>query len=195
MASNRGFDSTGSQSRQQLIEAAANLLAEEGYHAFSARRVAERAGLKPQLIHYYFRSTEAMLVAVFRYSSEQYLELHNAALAEHQPLRALWRLNTDRPDTTRSMAFMALGTQHPSLQREMLLWGEHFRKMQIGMIGDVIGRSGVDIAPLTPASLAMLLASVSRALVMEGQIGISLAHGELCEVVEQFLERIEPGEG
>jgi len=194
MAANRGFDSTGSQSRQQLIVAAANLLADEGYHAFSARRVAERAGLKPQLIHYYFRSTEEMLVAVFRFSSEQYLELHNAALAERQPLHALWRLNTDRPDTRRSMAFLALANQHPALQREMLLWGEHFRKMQIGMIGDVIARSGVDIAPLTPASVAMLMASVTRALVMEGQLGISLAHGELRGVIEQFLIRIEPQE-
>ena len=194
MAANRGFDSTNSASRRQLIEAAADLLAEEGSQAFSARKVAERAGLKPQLVHYYFRTTEDLLVAAFRYSGEFYMELHNAALSERQPLRGLWRLNTARPDTPRSMAFMALGTQYPALSREMLLWGEHFRRMQIGMISDVVERSGVDIAPMTPASLALLMAAVSRTLVMETQLGITLAHADLREVIELFLDRIEPAE-
>jgi AcrR family transcriptional regulator len=192
MTANRGFASTNSESRKALIAATADLLANEGAHAFSARRVAEKAGLKPQLVHYYFRSMDELLVATFRESSQEYLAIHNAALAERQPLRALWRINTDRPDTKRSMGYLALAPQYAGLRHEMLLWGEHFRKMQIAMIGDVLARSDADPGPVTPAALAMMMASICRTIVMEDAIGIHLAHAELAAVVEQFLDRIEP---
>ena len=40
------------------MDAAEQLLLEEGYAAVTSRRVGARAGLKPQLVHYYFRTMD-----------------------------------------------------------------------------------------------------------------------------------------
>jgi len=86
MASTSGSQARGSRSRLRLIEAAYDLLGEEGYHTFSARQVAQRAGLKPQLVHYYFRSMEELVIAVFQRSSAKYFSLHDEALSSRHPV-------------------------------------------------------------------------------------------------------------
>jgi len=92
MVANRGYNSTNAKTRQRLIEAASEILDEEGYPAFTARRIASRAELKPQLVHYYFRSMEELVVTVFKRSSASYFQLHDEALSSPRPLHALWRL-------------------------------------------------------------------------------------------------------
>src|ERR1700754_4660381 len=95
MASQRRLGAEGSRTRAQLIEATELLMQEEGYVAVSARRVAARAGLKPQLVHYYFRTMDELLLAVFRRFAERFLERQARALSSPRPLSALWELYTD----------------------------------------------------------------------------------------------------
>ncbi|MBW8783988.1 MAG: TetR/AcrR family transcriptional regulator [Novosphingobium sp.] len=193
MAFNRGFDSTQTKSRRLLIEAAEALLEEEGQYAISARRIAERAGIKPQLVHYYFRTMDDLLVAVFNSAADQYLELHEAALDSAQPLHAIWQLNSHMPRTRRNMAFIALGTQHPGLRAEMQRSGEMFRAMQIEAVERVLRERGQAPDPILAPSLAMLMAAIARTTAMETQIGITLAHDEISRMVEAVLDRLEPG--
>src|ERR1039458_10291908 len=51
MASNRRIGGEDSESRAALLDATERLMLEEGYAAVSSRRVAQAAGLKPQLVH------------------------------------------------------------------------------------------------------------------------------------------------
>ena len=44
---------------------------EEGYAAVTSRRLANKAGLKPQLVHYYFRTMEELFLEVFRRRAEE----------------------------------------------------------------------------------------------------------------------------
>jgi len=192
MVANRGYASTDSRTRQQLIEAASQLLEEEGAHAISARRVAARADLKPQLVHYYFRTMEDLLVAVFRYATEEYMKLHDAALASAQPLRALWELNSNMPNVRRNMAFVALGAIHENLRIEMKASGENFRALQERQIAKVLADVGIDPDAFPPASIAMTMSAIARTLAMEGPIGIDAGHKELRAVIERFLDRLEP---
>ena len=64
-SSPRRIGAEDSKRRAQLLEAAELLLLEEGYAAVTSRRVAAKAGLKPQLVHYYFRTMDDLFVAVF----------------------------------------------------------------------------------------------------------------------------------
>ncbi len=64
--------------RQQLMDAAEAILAEDGYEALSARRVAERAGLKKALVFYYWGST----VELFEKVLGRYYERHERLLAD-----------------------------------------------------------------------------------------------------------------
>lgn len=193
MAANRGYDSTDAKSRLRLIEAAANLLDEEGYHAISARNVAERAGLKSQLVHYYFRSMDDLLVAVFREEDRKYRALHDRALAQKHPLRALWDLNTNsRSDTGKAMGFMALGTNREGLRTEMQRAGEGYRRQQIAAVEKVFAERAIDLSPITPSAVAMMLSACARTFVMENALNISLAHDDLRKMMEHLLDRIEP---
>ncbi len=50
--------------REALLDAAVTLFAEQGVAATSSTEIAQRAGLTPAMVHYYFRSREQMLDAV-----------------------------------------------------------------------------------------------------------------------------------
>ena len=48
------------------------LMLDEGYAAVTTRRVAKDAGLTSALVHYYFPTTDDLLVALYRKASEDY---------------------------------------------------------------------------------------------------------------------------
>jgi AcrR family transcriptional regulator len=53
----------GAATRDALLAAAAALIPEVGWGAVTTRAVADRAGVRPGLVHYHFDSVEALLVA------------------------------------------------------------------------------------------------------------------------------------
>lgn len=60
--------------RARLIEAAARVLAERGYEAATVKEIARAAGVNQGLVHYYFGSKDALLLAVVREASDRYAE-------------------------------------------------------------------------------------------------------------------------
>ena len=110
MASERRIGAPDAKNRVVLLDAAERLMLEEGYAAVTSRRVAEKAGLKPQLVHYYFRTMGDLYLAVFRRRAEQGLEAQAQALQSAQPLCALWRCSSDPRITAFTVEFMALAS-------------------------------------------------------------------------------------
>jgi AcrR family transcriptional regulator len=193
MPSNRGFDSRDAKSRLRLIEAAHDLLAEEGYQSFSARRIAERAELKPQLVHYYFRSMEEMVVAVFQRATANYFRLHDEALSSRYPLRAVWRLDRNNPEAKRMTEFIALSKRFGALRALMRESGENFRRRQTQSIERIF--AGRDVDPrynIKPHGLAMLMSAAARNFVLEDEVNISLGHSELEAFIATLLDHFEP---
>lgn len=192
MVANRGYDSVNAKTRIKLIEAAYELLAEEGYPAISARRIAGRADLKPQLVHYYFRSMEELVVTIFQKSSASYFRLHDEALSSPRPLHTLWELNCTIPEAQRMMEYVALARQYPGLRDEMRRSGESFRALQVAAITRIYAERGITEPQLTPATLAMLMSAVARAMIVENQVRMTSAHDEMRAFVEGFLDELEP---
>jgi AcrR family transcriptional regulator len=182
------------QSRALLVEAADNILIEEGAHAISARRVADRAGLKPQLVHYYFKTMDDLLIAVFRRAQEDYLKRHGEGLEGREPLDAIWKLNNEPKGTRRMMEFIALAGRRDAVRSVILESAAHFRKLQIAAIDRVLKERGVDRTAFPPAGVAMLMATVSRGLVMEETLGLSLGHPQLRAIVKRLLKSMENSE-
>lgn len=192
MASTPGSQARGTRSRLKLIEAAYDLLGEEGHHAFSARRVAQKAGLKPQLVHYYFRSMEELVVAVFQRSSAKYFRLHDEALSSRNPLRALWALNSNLPEGKRMTEYVALGKVYPALRDEMREAGESFRHLQIAAMERIYAERGFDNMIIGPRGLVLLMSAVARNFVIEGEVGVELAHEEVRGLIARFLDHFDP---
>jgi AcrR family transcriptional regulator len=179
------------RSRTRLVEAADNILIEEGAHAISARQVAERAGLKPQLVHYYFQTMDDLLIAVFRGAQEGYLRRHQAALASRQPLNALWKLNNEPQGTRRMMEFIVLAGRRDAVRAVIVESAAQFRKLQVAAIARVMKERGIDRKAFPPAGVALLMATLSRGIVMEDTLGLSLGHAQLRSMVRRVLRAIE----
>ncbi|MFI5045057.1 MAG: TetR family transcriptional regulator, partial [Acidimicrobiales bacterium] len=107
-ASARRIGAKDSKTRAQLLDAAEALLLDEGYAAVTSRRVATKAGLKPQLVHYYFRTMDDLYLEVFRRRADEDLPRFERAIAADGSLRNLWRLNTDARRARFSTEFVAL---------------------------------------------------------------------------------------
>ncbi|MFC6620317.1 TetR/AcrR family transcriptional regulator [Novosphingobium panipatense] len=192
MVANRGYASTSAATRLKLIEAASDMLDEEGHPAFTVRRIAARAGVKPQLVHYYFRSMEDLVVTVFQRSSATYFRLHDEALSGPRPLHALWHLNCNLPEARRVMEYVALAKIYPRLREAMRETGENFRAIQVDLIERISAERGLVDAPMTAPALSALLSALARAMLIEGNVGMEEGHEGLRAFVEATLKIYEP---
>ncbi len=139
-----------------------HLLLEEGYAAVTSRRVAARAGLKPQLVHYYFRTMDDLFLALVRRGAEQNLERQARALASPHPLRALWDLHNDPVGTTLTAELFALANHRKALRAELAAYAEQFRRLQSEALATVLEDAGVDPEAFPPEAVMVLMTSVSR---------------------------------
>jgi AcrR family transcriptional regulator len=191
MASARRIGSPDAKNRAILLDAAERLMLEEGYAAVSSRRVASKAGLKPQLVHYYFRAMDDLFLAVFRRRAEEGLQRQAQALASAQPLRALWEYSTDPAGTALTMEFIALASHRETIRTEIANYAERFRAGQIEALSNLTERYGFRPDVYPPAALTVLMTSISRVITMERALGMSTGHDETLALVEQYLHRLE----
>jgi AcrR family transcriptional regulator len=191
MTSPRRIGAPDAKNRAVLLDAAERLMLEEGYAAVTSRRVAAKAGLKPQLVHYYFRTMDELFLEVFRRRAEEGLSRQAQALASPQPLRALWEFSTDPAATALTMEFAALANHRKAMKTEIARYAERFRSAQEEAMSRLAGRYGVDTGEFPPGFLAMLMTSLSRVLTMERSLGMSIGHAETTDLVERYLRRLE----
>jgi AcrR family transcriptional regulator len=181
-----------SASRAALLDAAQVLMLEEGYAAVTSRRVAARAGLKPQLVHYYFRTMDDLFLALFRRGAEHNLERQAQALASPQPLRALWAFSSEPDGVALTMEFAALANHRKSIRTEIAAYAEQFRAQQTEALTEVFRSYGIDADELPPEAVLVLMSSIARFLVMEDALGVSSGHAEMLGLVERWLAAVEP---
>jgi AcrR family transcriptional regulator len=195
MTSARRIGAPDAKNRGLLLDAAEQLMIEEGYAAVTSRRLANKAGLKPQLVHYYFRTMEELFVEVFRRRAEEGLRMQEQALQSPQPLWALWRFGTDPAFTQISMEFMALANHRKEMRAEIAYFAERFREGERQAVTSALQRYGLtsqdDSHDVPPVVWAVLMTSLSRFLVLEQAVGMSSGHAETLEVVESYLRRLE----
>ena len=181
-----------SQTRARLLDAAEALMFDEGYAAVTSRRVAARAELQPQLVHYYFRTMDDLFLALYRRRAEQGLERQARALAEEQPLWALWDLSRDPRGTAVTMEFTALANHRKAIRAEITASAERYRAEQARGIASVFERYEIASDVPVPLACSVLLTAVSRFLVIEHEtLGMSTGHDETVAYVEQLIRGLE----
>jgi AcrR family transcriptional regulator len=191
MTSARRIGAPDAKNRGVLLDAAEQLMLEEGYAAVTSRRVAEKAALKPQLVHYYFRTMDDLFLAAFRRRAEEGLEAQARVLQARQPLWALWRFSTDPAATAITSEFIALANHRKALKAEIAYYAEQFREEQRKALSTVLDRYGIDRAEVPALVWSVLMTSISRVLVIEQALGMSAGHAEIVEFVERYLRRLE----
>jgi len=190
-APRRRIGAESSATRALLLDAAERIMLEDGYAAVSSRRVAAAAGVKPALVHYYFRTMDDLFLALFRRGAEKNLERQAHVLAAEQPVRALWAQSREPADTALMMELAALANHRKAIRAEIPSYGDRFRRMQVDALSSLMERAGIDAEACPPIVASVLMTSVAQMLVMEAALGITTGHAETLAFVERSLRRLE----
>jgi len=179
-----------SATRALIVEATNQLIRDEGYASVSTRRVAAHAGLKPSLVHYYFPTTDDLLVEVSRLGAAQSDRMIEEALASEDPLRALWKFFVDTSRTAMALEFMAMANHRPAVRDYMAQHSEEMRARQVEIFKRILGDRIDRLEGFDAAGLSLILAGIGRAIVMEEGLGVSTGHAEATRIVEMWLEKL-----
>lgn len=191
VSTTRRLGAPDAKNRVVLLDAAEELMRDEGYAAVTSRRVADKAGLKPQLVHYYFRTMDELFLALFLRRAEQLQRLHELALNQPQPLWALWELNTDPAGTGMTMEFMALANHRKALRAEIARFSELFRREQVKTFTAAMSRYDVPFEEFSPTVLMVLMTGATQILAQETLLDVTEGHQETYLFAERWLTYLE----
>jgi AcrR family transcriptional regulator len=180
----------GSATWNLLLDGAEAIVREEGYGALSSRRVAARVGVKQQLVYYYFRTMDDLVVEAMRRSSLRELERMRAALDSPQPLRTMWDICIHTEDARFILEFMALANRSEGVRREVVRFIEESRALQVEAVRRAMAARGM--GPVSPLAATLLATSVALALNREAAIGVTTGHAEIEKLADELLASLEP---
>lgn len=190
MAATRKPKSDEGGARLRLIQATIQLMHDEGYAAATSRRVAASAGVKQALVYYYFPTMDDLFLEVLRAGADQVLEQMRAALMADDPLRALWRINSDARSTVLNTEFVALANHRKAIGAELKAYAERVRDIETAAVAMVLRANGVDVTDFPPAAIAILIAQTARSLANEVAVGVTQGHSELRALVERQMDSL-----
>lgn len=188
-----GKGAKGAAKRTLLLDTAEALIVREGYAALSTRRVAQEAGVNPSLVHYYYATTEDLLLAVYERAGERAHERTLSALAAPRPLEALWALNIESAHTALGTELYPLANHRKAIQGDVARMGVALRESTTDALSRAMGDE-LDRDVCDPAALVVLITGLSRILVMEEATGLTAGHAEARALVEWLLRRVTRGE-
>jgi AcrR family transcriptional regulator len=190
-SSTRRIGAVDSESRTKLLDAAEELLLDEGYASVTSRRVAAKAGLKPQLVHYYFRTMDDLFLEVFRRRADENLAHFENAIAADGSLRNIWDRNADPRGAAFTIEFVALANHRKEIRAEIARYAERFRDAQVEAVRVALERCGVDGQEL-PAVVALLtITGLSQVMAIEGALGMTSGHDTTVAFVERAIAELE----
>ena len=192
-ATSRRIGSQDSKTRAQLLDAAERLLLAEGYAAVTSRRVAAEAELKPQLVHYYFRTMDDLFVEVFRRRADENIAHFERAIAEDGSLRHLWRLNADPRGAAFRIEFVALANHRKAIRAEVARYAERFRAAQIEAVSAALAERGIPEDRLPPVAALLIMTGLAQVLALEGALGVTAGHDATLTFVDEAIGVLERG--
>jgi AcrR family transcriptional regulator len=153
--------------------------------------VAGGAGVKPQLVHYYFRTMDDLFLEVFRRRARQNIERFAQAMEVHRSLRTVWRFGTDLRGATFNAEFVALANHRKTIRDEIAHYAQRFRDMQLEAITAILDELGIDAATCPPVVALLAMLGVTQVMALEQALGVTTGHAEMLAFVERWLDEIE----
>ena len=163
---------------------------EEGHAAVSSRRVAERAGLKSQLVHYHFGAMDELFLALFRRYEDEFLAAEVRALTSRHPITELWKSSL-AGDKEVVAEFIALALHRKTIRDEIMRANDRVRTIHTAALSSALERAGMDAEAFPPEVLAFLIAAVTRTLLTESALGVTSGHTAIRSFIERHLQTLE----
>ena len=184
--------SIDSAKAEAMLDAAEDILRDEGYGALTSRRVAEHLGVKQRLVYYYFRAMDDLVLETFKRLAIRDLERLEAGLSSNRPLHDIWNVFINTTDSRIIAEFMALANHHDALREEVIAFIETSRKIQIRALKKAMAASGADTSSLSADAIAFIGSSVALALNRESTLGIKKGHAPVKKLIKDFFAGLEP---
>ncbi len=192
--STRRHGSDTSKTREVLLNAAEELMRESGYAAVTSRRLANQAGLKPQLVHYYFPTMDQLFLDMFARIAERSLTGLDGILEAENPLRKLWDQTANQANVVLSYEFVGLANHRKDLRAAVAEHGNKLRARKIAVVHQILSRAGASDLPVTASLAVVFIDSLARNLALEAELGVHAGHAEAMERIESFFATITKGQ-
>jgi AcrR family transcriptional regulator len=187
----------GEATREQILDAAAEVLRVEGSAATTTRAVAEQAGVRLSLVHYHFGGKGRLLAELLERENAKLLARQQALYAGSEPLAEKWRTACGylREDLRSGYARILWELWATALADEAL--AERWREAMAGwrtLLEQVAERwaaeRGLEL-PLPPRALATIVANVFQGAEVEILAGVSEREAPHLEALEACADLIE----
>ena len=176
------------EKRRKLLDGAEQIMLRDGYAAVTSRRLETETGLK---VHYHFGSIDDLFIAAVRRRGEVNLALMAEALSSAEPLRAWWRLASDRRGSRLLVEITAAANHRPALQVEVAAFARETRRLQIEALDHLLDEYGIDRDAYPPSLVAPTIQGLAFAMAYDQAAGFDTAQDEASLAMDQLLDRLE----
>jgi AcrR family transcriptional regulator len=192
-----------SEQRQQvtarLMDAAERLLYDVGYAGVTTRAVAEEAGVKHGLVHYYFGSMDELLTQTLERFVDQLAEALEALYDDPGLSFAdKWRLGSqfwvDEPASRFPkilLELLAMGWNMRSLQPRLTQVHARFRAILERHFGQALRDYGLDETGFPLKVIVAAVTSFQLGLIVEGLSDVHEGHQELLDWIQRWIDGLE----
>jgi AcrR family transcriptional regulator len=181
------------ETRERLLDAAEQLMLEEGYAAVTSRRVGAKAGISPQLVHYHFGTMDDLFLEVFRRRAEEGLERLRAALVD-PTLRTVWEFRTDPPGAAFNIEFNALANHRKAIRAEIAHYAEQYRQLQLDALTTALAAAGIPAETCPPVVAFLAMTGLSQVMALEKVLDVTSGHEDAVSFMSRFLDQFDPEE-
>lgn len=179
------------EKRRRILDAAEEIMLEDGYAAVSSRSVAAGAGMQAPLVHYYFPTLDDLFVELLRRRAGRNVERMAAALSSETPLRAWWDLAADPRGTALFVEFLAAANHRAALKAEVGGIARDVRRMQLDVLDDLLPEYGLDAEVFTPPLVAAAIQGLAFSAVQDDVAGYDTAADEAIAAMGRLVDRLE----
>jgi AcrR family transcriptional regulator len=171
---------TADQRREQMLQAALEVMAERGYPETRIADVAERAGTSPALVIYYFKTKDQLLTEAIRYSEDNWYAAGTRRMAaiptaagQLEELVAMSCLPEADADPASSwglwLDLWAQAVRHPEVAGVRQKFDERWRETISSLV--LAGQEAGEFGPVDPADFAVTLSALLDGLAVQIALG------------------------
>lgn len=202
MAVKTSGDAVADVRRDQMLAAAAQLIAERGFSETRITDVADRVGASPALVIYYFGTKDLLLTAALRWSEGSFYEAAERMLARTRSLKR--RLQTlvswtCLPDKQHDLPgdwglwfdLWAQAFRHPEVKKDRAELDQQWRDLIKRVVQD--GIDAGEIEQVDVESFAIMWAALLDGLVVQVALDDPLVDGKRAQRIALNTARKELG--
>lgn len=191
MATTRRPRASTEEKRQRILDAAEEIILEQGYAAVSSRRVAARVGIQAPHLHYYFATIDDLFVAVLQRRAGRNVERMTEVLDSSEPLRTWWALASDQRGTALFVELLAAANHRPALRAEVGELARQVREMQVERLTTLLPEYGIDPKDVPPVLVAAAMQGLGFGVVTDQAAGYETRADEAAAAMDRFLAALE----